>query len=121
MLTQIIISILLAQVSATTNLTSSNCPVNYNIYSYNQSLYTADLATSVYSNVFSAQLQSSITNSIAKGDLNSMLTSFSSTSFLLPYILIASIFLLLFLTTLCCCIFEKRCPPCKSCQRNYLK
>ena len=121
MLTRIIISILFAQVWATTNLTSSNCPINYNIYNYNQSLYTSELATNVYSNVFSTQIQSSITNSIAKGDLNSMLTTFTSTSFLLPYILIASFFLLLFLTTLCCCTFEKRCPPCKSWRRNYLK
>lgn len=121
MLTRIIISILFAQVWAITNLTSSNCPNNYNIYTYNQSLYSTELATSVYSNVFSAQMQVSITNSLAQGDLASLLTTLTSTSFLLPYIIVASFFLLLFLTTVCCCTFERRCPPCKSWRRNYLK
>lgn len=121
MLRGIVIWILVVGGWATTNLTSANCPNNFNVYSYNQSLYTSGLATSLYSNVFSAEMQASITSFIAKGNLSSMVGSFMSFSFLLPYIIVASVFGLLYLITICCCAFERRCPPCKSWRRNYLK
>jgi len=40
---------------------------------------------------------------------------------MLPYIVIAAIFGLLFILTIFCCTFDKRCPPCESWRRNYLK
>lgn len=121
---RIIISIFVIWgVQSVTNLTTSNCPSNFDPNNYNQSLtYTNQaLAASLYGSVLSPELQANITASLSQGQLYSIFNNFTSTSFLLPYILIASFFLLFYLTTICCCSFQRRCPPCKSWRRNYVK
>jgi hypothetical protein len=55
------------------------------------------------------------------GDLNAAETHVTSTKFLLPFILAAVVFALLFLAAACCCTFDRRCPPCESWKRNYIK
>jgi hypothetical protein len=39
----------------------------------------------------------------------------------MPFIIICSSFFLIFAMALCCCIFDRRCPPCESWKRNYVK
>ncbi len=124
MLKKIIISFcLLWWVASIGNLTYNNCPSNFTVSNYNSSLTYAsqNLAVSIYSNVFSSELQVNVTNNLIQGNLYPMINTFISTSFLFPYIMIGSVFALLFCVTICCCTFERRCPPCKSWRRNYVK
>ena len=119
----IIISLLLLPCLPLTTLTTSNCPNNFDVNHYNTSLTHTNqaLATSIYSSVLSTELQASIRTAIINGNIYSIRDQFTSTSFLMPYILLAVLFLLFFFTVVCCSLFERRCPPCKSMRRNYVK
>lgn len=67
---QIIISILvIALTQGLTNLTTSNCPSNFDPSTYNSSLSLTnkDLAVSLYSSVLSAELKANITDSLSSG------------------------------------------------------
>lgn len=124
MLKKIIISFCLLRWAASIgNLTFNNCPSNFSVANFNSTLALANhnLAVSLYSNVFSSELQVNVTNSLVQGNLYPMIKTFTSTSFLLPYIMVGSVFGLLYCVTVCCCTFERRCPPCRSWRRNYLK
>lgn len=119
----IIISLLLLPCLSLTTLTTSNCPNSFNVTTYNTSLTHSNeaLAKTIYGSVLSAELKASIRTAIINGDIYSIRDYFMSTSFLLPYILLAVFFMVFFLTVVCCSMFERRCPPCKSWRRNYIK
>jgi len=119
----ITLSLLLLCCHSLTTLTTSNCPNSFNATTYNNSLTHSNeaLAKSIYGSVLSAELQASIKTAIINGDIYSIRDNFTSTSFLLPYFMLAGFFLFFFFLVVCCCLFERRCPPCKSFRRNYIK
>ena len=124
MLEQIIISFLLIGFSSgLTSLTYSNCPDEFAPSNYNSSLATESqsLANSIYSNLFTQQTKLEIQASLAAGDLEAVQAQATSIKFLLPFILAAIGFTLCFILAACCCSFDKRCPPCESWKRNYIK
>ncbi len=106
-----------------TSLTTANCPSEFNPSSYNTSLsYTnQDLAISIYSRMFSSETQVKIQRALDSGDLSALEAEVLSLQFQLPFILAGVFFFLLFLTSICCCTFDRRCPPCESWRRNYIK
>jgi hypothetical protein len=110
-------------VCAFTDLTIDNCPTDFDVARYNGSLSRSNqgLAGSLYGSVLNAEVQARVTTAISEGDIGAIQSEFLSLSFLTPYILIIALFWFLFLATICCCLFERRCPPCKSWRRNYVK
>jgi hypothetical protein len=124
MLEEIIISFLLISSSLSlSSLTYNNCPNEFSPSKYNTSLATENqnLANSIYANLFNQQIQLQIHNSLDSGDLSGLQQQVTSTHFLLPYILVATFFALVFISSMCCCTFDRRCPPCESWRRNYIK
>lgn len=124
MLEQIIISFLLIGCShALTSLTYSNCPTEFTPNTYNTSLAldSKSLGDAIYARLFSPQTQLAIQAAFNTGDLSTVQAYATSLSFLLPYILAASFFAALFIASVCCCTFDRRCPPCESWKRNYIK
>lgn len=122
MLERIIITSLFAALAATA-LTTSHCPTPFSPSALNASLYkeNAQLAATIYGSLFDSQTKAQIELSLNTGNLTGMQKQVYSTSFLQPYILAAAFFLLVFLATICCCTFDRRCPPCESWRRNYIK
>ena len=119
----LIVVIFIASVSSLTSLTTANCPAGFTPNSYNNSLSYAnqDLAISIYSNLFTADTQLKIQKALDTGDLSALQKEVLSIKFQLPYILVGVFFFLIFMTNICCCTFDRRCPPCESWKRNYIK
>ena len=123
MLPIVIALLLILPITPTTTLTNTNCPSNFKPATYNTSLTVTNqgLAKSLYGSAISADLQVKIQNEIVGGNIYNLEKEFTSMSFLMPYILILVFFWVLFITVVCCSTFERRCPPCKSWRRNYVK
>jgi hypothetical protein len=124
MLSRIIISFLIiGWAAALTSLTYSNCPDEFTPDSYNSSLAldSQNLANSVYGSLFGQQAQAAIRTGFSSGDLSVVQGQAVSLRFLLPFILGGGIFTLCFIAAICCCSFDRRCPPCESLRRNYIK
>lgn len=119
----IITSLLAAITAATTTLTTSHCPTPFSPTSLNASLFkdNAQLATTIYGSLFDAQTKAQIEMSLNTGNLTGLQKQVYTTSFLQPYILAAALFMFVFLMVICCCTFDRRCPPCESWRRNYIK
>ena len=124
MLERIIITSLLAAIAAAaTALTTAHCPTPFSPTSLNASLFNdnAQLAATIYGGLFDAQTKAQIELSLNTGNLTGLQKQVYTTSFLQPYILAAALFMFVFLMVICCCAFDRRCPPCESWRRNYIK
>lgn len=124
MLERIIITSLLAAIAAAaTALTTAHCPSPFSPTSLNASLFNdnAQLAATIYGGLFDAQTKAQIELSLNTGNLTGLQKQVYTTSFLQPYILAAALFMFVFLMVICCCAFDRRCPPCESWRRNYIK
>lgn len=119
----IITSLLAAIAAATTTLTTSHCPSPFSPSALNASLFkdNAQLATTIYGSLFDAETKAQIELSLNTGNLTGLQKQVYTTSFLQPYILAAALFMFVFLMVICCCTFDRRCPPCESWRRNYIK
>ena len=118
-----LLPLLLSQCIALTWLTYNNCPTGFTPSNHNTSLYTTNsgTASSLYGNVFSSEAEARLRTYFDQGDLDASYGEMTKTEFMLPFILFGVAFFLLFCVTSCCCIFQKRCPPCESWRRNYVK
>jgi uncharacterized membrane protein YciS (DUF1049 family) len=119
----LLVALVAVTIAATSTLTSAHCPKSFAAATYNYSLAGAesDLSGLLYASIFSTETQAAITDSLTRGDFASLTAQATSMSFLLPFILVGSCFFLLFFCTICCCTFERRCPPCETWRRNYIK
>ena len=119
----VLLATILTTALATTSLTTSNCPTSFDVAAANSSLSysNAGMADMLYGGVISADTQTRIQSAIINGDIYNIRDEFMSSSFMMPYILLAAGFWLFFMTVVCCSLFERRCPPCKSWRRNYVK
>lgn len=73
----------------------------------------------MFSNLFSPSEQANIQLMITNGDSNGVVNYAMSPKFLVPFIVIAAVFAIMFVIVICCCVFEKSCPPCDSWKRDF--
>jgi hypothetical protein len=77
------------------------------------------LVTLLYGNLYSAQDQAALSNSYSQGDTKTVGKYVASMNIIIPFAIIGSGFAIAFIAALCCCVFEKSCPPCHSWKRDY--
>jgi hypothetical protein len=109
---------LLASVLAYTSITTANCPAQFNITTANSTTDTtvASLGALVYGAFQSPSSQAKVNSIVVNGDYNA-LTSYMS-EMMVPYIILAVIFIAFYLFIVACCLFDRSCPPCDSLRRN---
>lgn len=103
------------------SLATNNCPASFDATAVNVT-GSASLQAAVdflYSNLYSAEVQASLQAGFSTGNTSSVSTQAIALSVVLPFALIAAAFFVAFIVALCCCIFEKSCPPCKSWKRDF--
>lgn len=95
-------------------ITTDNCPEEYDIKALNvtDSSFSQSTVNLVYGGVYSSSDTLILTAAFTEGDTETINSYFTSTSILTPFLLIAIAFAITFIIALCCCVFEKTCPPC---------
>ena len=113
----------IAAANAVSTLTTANCPDNYDLKATNtsESGYSSAAIKAVYGGIYSASDQAVLQQSFSEGNTGTVYGYVTSMSILLPFILIAVAFGIAFIVAICCCVFEKTCPPCASWKRDFTK
>ena len=113
----------IAAANAVSTLTTANCPDNYDLKATNtsESGYSSAAIKAVYGGIYSASDQAVLQQSFSEGNTGTVYGYATSMSILLPFILIAVAFGIAFIVAICCCVFEKTCPPCASWKRDFTK
>ena len=112
--------LLISSSSALTTLSTNNCPANFDITTANLTASSTNSAADLlYANIYSSSEQSDIQAAFASGDSVTITSKLSSLAIMVPFILVAFAFSVTFTIALCCCIFEKTCPPCQSLKRDF--
>jgi hypothetical protein len=121
LLNRIAVVLLVIQIAYCTSLTDKNCPSGFTVATANVTVDSSakSLVNLIYGGIYSSEDQANIKASIFSGDTNSLMSYVTSIRILLPFIAIAIAFGLAFIIALCCCVFEKSCPPCKSWKRDF--
>jgi len=120
---QITIALLIIGFASSTSLTDNNCPSGFNVASANVTVDSSgqSLVNLIYGSIYSPSDQANIKASIFAGDTNSLMAYTTSLRVLIPFIIVAIGFALAFVIALCCCVFEKSCPPCQSWKRDFTR
>lgn len=111
--------LLLGAACCLTSLSSNNCPDDFNINSANSSVSTSTLTSFIYENVYSPADKEQMRDAFASGSEEEVRLKLYNLELLLPFILIGVAFLVLYVIAICCCVFEKSCPPCQSWKRDF--
>ena len=113
-----ILLLLIATVTAYTDITMTNCPAQFEINKFNTTNDTtvASLGSLIYGGFTSQSDKDQVQEIVVKGDM-SALSSYIS-KMMSPYIIFASIFFALYILTVLCCLFDRSCPPCESIRRD---
>lgn len=117
------LAILLPAAAAVTSLTTTNCPTAYDLAAANATA-TADTSAEtfvslIYGGLYSAEDQATLSSSYAQGDTKTVGKYAASMKIIVPFALIGVGFAVAFIAALCCCVFEKSCPPCRSWKRDF--
>lgn len=118
---QIIILSIVAGIVSAGSLANNNCPQNFDVATVNVT-GSASLQAAVdflYANLYSPEVQADIQTGFTSGNTSKAYGQTTALTVLLPFALIAAAFFITFIVALCCCIFEKSCPPCKSWKRDF--
>ena len=104
-----------------TSLTTSNCPSSYDFAAVNA---TADssaesFVTLIYGGVYSSEDQAELNKAYAQGDTKTVGKYLASMKIIVPFAIIGGGFAIVFFVALCCCLFDKSCPPCQSLKRDF--
>lgn len=112
--------LLITEVLSVTTLTTSNCPTTYDFSAANSTSDSSNsLANLIYGNLYSAEEQASLSLSYSQGDTKQVKKYMAQMRIVAPFLVLGVAFALTFLIALCCCVFEKSCPPCQSLKRDY--
>lgn len=112
--------LLSTSVLSLTTLSTNNCPATFDIATANTT--GADLSAAVdflYANMYSTSVQAELQAAFNSGDTAKVSETITSLPVLISFAFIAGAFLIMFVIAVCCCIFEKSCPPCKSWKRDF--
>ena len=105
---------------ATTSLSTNNCPSDFTITAANASIAPeSGLIRGIYGGVYSDSDKREMEEAFNSGTSSTVSSKLSTLSILIPFALIAVGFLIMFVIALCCCVFEKSCPPCESWKRDF--
>ena len=111
---------LLTTTTSYTSLSTGQCPSNFDINSANTTSSSLSAAVDfLYKNLYSSSDQQKLQKAFNEGDTKTVNQQISSISVLVPFALIAFAFIVTYIIALCCCIFEKTCPPCKQWKRDF--
>lgn len=112
--------LLITEVLSVTTLTTSNCPTSYDFSSANSTSDSSlTLANLIYGNLYSPEEQAALSLSYSQGNTKAVKKYMAQMQIVAPFIVLGVGFALTFLIALCCCVFEKSCPPCQSLKRDY--
>lgn len=116
----LLISLLLPFALAGT-MTTDNCPKDFDATVSNVTVSASikPLVNLLFGSIYSASDQAAIQNAISSGQTGPVVTYATSMQILFPFILIAIVFAITFIIAMCCCVFEKSCPPCQSWKRDF--
>jgi hypothetical protein len=105
---------------ALTTLSSNNCPTNFDAAAVNSSSASMSAVVDfLYKNIYSPSDQAKIQAAFTSGNSSTVTSQVFTLSIIVPFLLIAFAFLVMYVIALCCCIFEKSCPPCKQWKRDF--
>lgn len=104
-----------------TTLSSNNCPATFNITSANVTMSNSlqPLTDFLYGSIYSSSDQAQIQASFQSGNSTAISNSITYTPIVATFAVLAVCFAITFIIAICCCIFEKSCPPCKSWKRDF--
>lgn len=104
-------------------MTTSNCPLDYDPALRLASEVQEISATSqlVYGSIYSPEASSTLEAAFSSGDSARISSELSSLAIVGPFLAIALVFAVIFLVAVCCCVFEKTCPPCQAWKRDFSK
>lgn len=110
--------LLASQVVAYTDITTQNCPAQFNVATANTTTSTAaaSLGAFLYSGFQSPSSKARV-EAIVIGGNTSDLDAYTS-SMMVPYIIFGVVYLVFYLGIVACCLFERSCPPCESIRRD---
>lgn len=102
-------------------LTTNNCPEEFDINEANTT-GSSSVQTTVdflYADLYSSEDQAALQASFASGNSTKINQQITTTAILAPFAVIGVAFAVTFIIAICCCVFEKSCPPCKSWKRDF--
>jgi len=103
-----------------TTLSSNNCPSGFDTAAVNSSAPSMSVAVDfLYSSLYSPSEQAKLQAAFTSGNSTTVSSQVFTLSIIIPFILIAVTFMVMYVIALCCCIFEKSCPPCKQWKRDF--
>lgn len=104
-------------------MTTNNCPTDFDIATANVTMDTSikPLVDLIYGGIFSANEQTMIQSAITTGKTGTLMNYATSIQIMLPFVIIGALFAITFISALCCCVFEKQCPPCQSLKRDFTR
>jgi len=93
--------------SASTTLSTNNCPSSFNMTAANVTISSslATLTNFLYANLYSSSDQAAIQSSFTSGNTTTITNSITATTILAPFAVIAAVFAVTFGIALCCCVF----------------
>ena len=116
----LILTTFLVSTYTLTSLSTTQCPSNFDVASANTTGTSVSAAVDfLYANLYSSSEQAQIQAAFYSGDSGTVNSKIMSLSILIPFALIGCAFLITYIILVCCCIFEKSCPPCKSWKRDF--
>jgi hypothetical protein len=115
------LSLLLTRALAVTGLTTDHCPDGYDLIAANitDTAFSQATVELVYGGIYSTQDRAILQQSFSQGNTTAVNDYLTDAHILTPFIIIAVAFGITYFVALCCCIFEKSCPPCQSWKRDF--
>ena len=109
------------QLAESGTLTTNNCPANFDIKTANVTGSSSAQATVdfLYANLYSSADRAALKASFNSGNSTKITKQITTIAMLAPFAVIAAAFAITFIIAICCCVFEKSCPPCKSWKRDF--
>ena len=103
----LLLAVLLCLVYPYTDLTMLNCPAQFSITQFNTT--ASSTAYTLGNLLYSSFPQQPVVDIVTKGDIDAL--SSQQNQMMLPYILLAVLYLVFYIFTILCCLFDRSCPP----------
>lgn len=118
----ILILLLSTLAQCETDISLNNCPDDYDIEAANKSsgIGTGQMAVFFFSPFMDTETVARVENIVIQSD-QAGYDKLAQKQYAIPFVLIAVLFGITFMTVLACVVFEKSCPPCHSWRRDFSK
>ena len=104
--TALLILLTIPSITPLTSLSSNNCPTTFDSASVNTTTPTLSAAVDfLYKNIYSPSEQTKIQAAFSSGNSSTVTAQVMTLSILIPFMLIAFAFLVMYIIAVCCCIF----------------